>query len=276
MKHTALSAISLQKYLPRLVGLLPVVLVLSFSVREGSIVNKHVPLSSTAALGSIFLLLVLVVLWGVGNLLGRILMRVYAKLGGPPSVSALKFSIAAIALTIAGAATGYHFGTQVGQVVAERWQPRVILNSEGLVRQTLSPGGPELSEMRPTQRNWPHAFNWNSEQATLTIDADRAVSIRVPFLQQPISYKPEISYVSFIRVQPVVWHDNEYLAVLMTLRPTSQRSALAVFDVQGQLIYEELLQRCLHPEEQQFASSNVGGSQMLMVNHCHAFTLVAF
>lgn len=276
MKHTALSATSLQKYLPRLVGLLAVVLALSYWVSMDIVVNKHVPLSSTAAIGLIPLLLVLVVLWGVGNILGLILMRVYAKLGGPSSVSALKFSIAAITLTIAGLAVGYHFGTQAGLVTAERWQPQVILNSEGLVRQTLSHERAEVSEMQPTQRDWPHEFNWNSEQAVLTLDADRALSISAPFLQQPISYKPEISYVSFVRVQPVEWHNSEYLAVLMTLRPTSQRSVLAVFDAQGQLIYEELLQRCLHPEEQQFASSNAGGSQMLMVNHCHAFTLVAF
>lgn len=263
--------VPLQKYLPRICGLIPVLLMLTYSHTMDSVVNEYVPLSSTAALGYIALAVVSVVLWGAGYIVGLIMTRLYTKLGASEAVSALKLSIVTLVLATTGMAFSYHFGNEAGQVVGQRWQPRVILDTEGLVRREAANG----SAMTAEQGAWPDTFDWKEEQAQLALDSDRAVNISAPFLQQPIVFKPGISYVSFVTVQPVMWHNSEYLAVLIRLRPTSRRSVLAVFNPQGQLVYEELLERCWRGEQQDLVGVSRRGNNTLMVNQCDAFTLAA-
>lgn len=90
----------LLNYVPRYLGLFLATAVLLYYTAERHAIGSNIPLSSTSALGSFYLLVAMGVLWLIGYIIGHVVTRTALLLGAPKTVSTNKFVIVALSFKI--------------------------------------------------------------------------------------------------------------------------------------------------------------------------------
>lgn len=256
-------------YIPRYLGLFLATAILVYHTAESNAVGDNIPLSSTSSIGSVHLLVAMGVLWLIGFVIGHVVVRTAFLLGAPQTVATNKFVIVALVICIPSLIWMFYAGAQSGHATVAKWQPRVITDSLGLDKQSVA----DVGNIPAALSSQPNPFEWQNQQVEYSIERNTRLTLSTPGLAQPITYRAPISYITQVRAQPVNWRGDDYLAVLMELRATSQRSVLVVFDSQGAVVYEELLTRCSRPQVEDLARLSRSENSEIIVNQCDLFSL---
>lgn len=155
-------------------------------------------------------------------------------------------------------------------------RPRVIVETGRLTKTDRSPGGLDARVEAPLlfsiyQEKVVPSIDWNGRAVVVT-GSDEQVTIRDE-AQTPIASTDlhEFDYIGRIRAIPVCRYPNgeRDLAVMATLRATSARSMLIVYDPRGAVVYQEHLERTSHGAGwagTMYVGSQ-GGHDVLVVEH---------
>ena len=230
--------------------------------------------SSTAGIGY-FVVPMLGLLSGAAAFLVARGLRGIARRAGSRTVHVPPWLAAAglLATAVTVAALAFNAGAQVIATEAAR-RPRVIIDSTHFVRTAPSPGeGPRIDApllFSVYQDAVVSSIDWNGRAVSFS-GTDEHVTIRdkagVPVASTDLQ---AFDYIATIRAVPVCSSSGgANLAVLVTLRATSHRSMLILYDPNGAVVYQEHLERTRSADGSTGSMSmqHRGDHDILLVDH---------
>lgn len=258
--------------LPLLLGLLSFASVCAFYMTVTIMEMMIGRPSSTAVLGFIFAPILAVIAGGVGAVVGLVLWPILRALGVNYSLSRTASRYVLVGATVALAAVAVAGG--MVSVRSEREdRPRVIQDSDrihGLATlPTISGNGVEAPLTFESLRDETDdvTVDWNGGKVRVVGEGDNEVTIRDNGGQliastdlSAFDYTTQIHSATFCEDA----QGSRMLAVLVTLRATSGRSMLLIYDSQGRLTYQELLERRGYPETMRVTSTEEGKEILLV------------
>jgi len=237
--------------------------------------------SSTAAIGYLFVPVYSFIVGLVGLGVG-FLLRLFLRSRGdrnliPPSSFFLRLTV------VIAVVSGIGVWLSVDNVVAyEKANAAQIIRDSGYFAKAKLNRDNVPSVTKRSLSNWTFEqpnqspFVWNTKQYTVRVTNSTLMTIGIE--GQPNSIRHDFrgrTYLTEVDVLPVQWIQKqpEHLVVLVRLRATSFRSMLLIYDPDGSLIYEELLERCGPKERQYMGTVNNLDGLALVVNVCEPFML---
>jgi len=237
--------------------------------------------SSTAAIGYLFVpvysFIVGVIGLGVGFLLRLFLRKSGERNLMSPSSFFLRLAVVVVAVSGIGvwlaldSVVAYEKANAAQIIRDSGYFAKVKLNRDNVPSVTKR----SLSNWTFQQPNQP-PFVWNTKQYTVRVTDSTLMTIGIESQAHTIKHDFRgRTYLTEIEALPVKWSQKqpEYLAVLARLRATSFRSMLLIYDPNGSLLYEELLERCGPKEHQYMGTVNDLDGPALVVNVCEPFKL---
>ncbi|TDP39159.1 hypothetical protein DEU29_10354 [Idiomarina aquatica] len=223
--------------------------------------------SSTFALGYLFLPIYAAIQLGIGYLLGFIFRFLLRRFRFDLTFSHIKQLVIAFGITIIlSGFSGYSAYQQVVENVALK-TPRIISNAGRFERRNSIPVGAKkvaASSILTYDANT-SGITWHG--APIVADVKDNTLILKSGEKPRLSYDfSGYTYVSSINILTVQQSSQQWLALLVKLRPTSGISMLLVYDALGQLRYEELLSHC--QPKQSLTLYEAAGNNLLVANSC--------
>ena len=232
--------------------------------------------SSTHAIGYLFVPIYAVIAAVIGGVIGVVTKVALLKFIAERYVGLLKISVG----TIIGVALIAYFASSLAHqraVQAEEFnQPRVLSNRasfdvvksiEGKVDIEFYPGMIWSSMGRIN-----YALDWKGRNLSfdvrdytkMKVSSSKGTEFSYDF--SPFSYLTELRA---LRLENS--HGEDYLAILATLRATSRRSILLIYDDNLELVYEQLIERC--GAEQVWGKSTYHSENVIVVSLCKSYTI---
>jgi len=237
--------------------------------------------SSTAAIGYLFVPVYSFIVGLVGLGVGFLLKALLRKRGERDLIKPSSFIFRLMMVVIA--VIGLAAWSAIDNVVTyEKANAAQIIKNPGQFTRTQLTGGEVPSVTRRAINNWTFEqpnqppFIWNEKKTTVRVTNSTYMTVSADSHNRTINYDFRgRTYLTEIDVLPLQWKQKqpEYLAVLARLRATSHRSMLLVYDSNGGLLYEELLDRCGPKERQYMGIVNDLDGPALIVNVCEPFKL---
>ena len=238
--------------------------------------------SSTAAIGYLFVPVYSIIVGLVGLGVGYLLRLFLRNRGERNLVSLSSFFLRLTVVVVALSGIGVWLALDSVVAYEKANAAQIIRDSGYFAKAKLNrdnvPSGTKrsLSNWTFEQPNQP-PFVWNTRQFTVGVTDSTLMTIGIE--GQANSIKHDFrgrTYLTEVEVLPVQWIQKqpEHLVVLARLRATSFRSMLLIYDPNGSLIYEELLERCGPRERQYMGTLNDIDGIALVVNVCEPFKLL--
>lgn len=238
-------------------------------------------LSSTAAIGYLFVPVYSFAVGLVGLGVGFLLRALLRNRGERDMIKPSSFILRLIMVVVVVA--GLAVWSAIDSVITyEKANAAQIIKNPGQFTRTKLSSDEVPSIAKRAINNWTYEqsnqppFIWNDKKTTVRVTNNTYMTLSADSHSRVINYDFRgRTYLTEIDVLPVQWKQKqpEYLAVLARLRATSHRSMLLVYDSNGGLLYEELLDRCGPKERQYMGIVNDLGGPALIVNVCEPFKL---
>jgi len=231
--------------------------------------------SSTAGIGY-FVIPILGLLCGAAAFLIAKGLRWIARRAGSRSVQVPQWLVAAGLLATVATIVTLAFNARTEAITTEAARrPRVIVDSTRFVRSESSPSADPQIEAPLLFSIYQDAvvpsIDWNGRAVSFS-GSDERVTIRdkagVAIASTDLR---AFDYIATIRAVPVCSSSTggRHLAVLVTLRATSHRSMLILYDPNGAVVYQEHLERTRSADGSTGSMSMQyrGGHDVLSVDH---------
>jgi len=265
--------LSITKHLPILFFFLFFTAVCSYRYFVAEAILEIGSANSTIGIGVILTPLYALFYGGIGFLVGFVLKRILLKVEVDFRTSMLRFSLAFLTLlSLICLVTAVGAYSEIEEVEKHN-SPRVIEDSLALTKEpfdqailskTESHTAIEVLERR-NRKNL--EIEWNGNLIYADLKGGTALSLTNSESTSRTLDVSSFSYISRAEVMPL----DKHLVVLTTLRPTSKRTMLFILDKDLNLVYQELLNRCvrLNEEQMHFDKSN----NSLVIKACEPFKL---
>lgn len=264
-------------HLPVAAGLLTTVLVAAYLLAP---VMAEIQLgrpSSTVGIGLLVAPLA-GVLCGGSVLVVAMLFRWVARRAGIPSVTVPIWLVGSMLLVVIGAVVGLNINARA-QVAAQEFErrPRVIVESSRIVKmpgQTRGAGprveAPLLFSIYAADTAAP-SIEWNGRMISVAGRNEQVTVLDAAGARLASTDLHAFDYIGRINATPFCRHPDgsSDLAVLVTLRATSDRSMLILYGADGAVIHQEHLERTRSGDGRDGLMSVVQseGKELLVVEH---------
>lgn len=237
--------------------------------------------SSTAAIGYLFVPVYSFIIGVVGLGVGFLLRLFLRNRGERDLITPSSFLLRLVVVAVAVSGIGVWLALDSVIAYEKANAAQIIKDSGSFVKAKLSRDNvPSITKR--AFNNWSYEqpnqapFVWNAKKSTVRVTDSTYMTISIE--GQDNSIKHDFrgrTYLTEIDVLPVqrAQKQPEHLAVLVRLRATSFRSMLLVYDSNGSLLYEALLDRCGPKERQYMGTVNDLDGLALVVNVCEPFKL---
>ena len=266
---------SLAKRLPRVFAAVAGLSFLSY-LMSGLVMEMAIGRpSSTAVVGFIFFPIMSLIVAGIGYIVGLVARPFLSRRGERDRVDSSKLRRNSLLTIIVFAILGGIAGAMQMVLVERHNAPRLISNSGAFEVTPYSKEAASAAKTRSTQiwhftavetlqTTWlDRQFAAYVDGAVLELKADSTVLASYDFR----SY----SYITQVDTLPTrSSRGDDFLAVLVTLRASSYRSMLLIYDDDFNLVYEQLLERCGGTG---YMAATVDHEGVLVVDLCSPFVI---
>jgi hypothetical protein len=266
---------SLAKRLPRVFAAVAGLSFLSY-LMSGLVMEMAIGRpSSTAVVGFIFFPIMSLIVAGIGYIVGLVARPFLSRRGERDRVDSSKLRRNSLLTIIVFAILGGIAGAMQMVLVERHNAPRLISNSGAFAVTPYSKEAASAAKTRSTQiwhftavetlqTTWlDRQFAAYVDGAVLELKADSTVLASYDFRRY--------SYITQVDTLPIrSSRGDDFLAVLVTLRATSYRSMLLIYDDDFNLVYEQLLERCGGTG---YMAATVDHEGVLVVDLCSPFVI---
>lgn len=273
--------ISISNWIPLASAVVPACFVAAFML-AGLIGEEELGRpSSTAAIGYLFVPVYSFIVGAVGLSVGFLLRLFLRNRGERDLITPSSFLLRLVVVVVAVSGIGVWLALD-GVIAYEKANAAQIIRDSGYFVKAKLNRDDVPSITKRTLSNWTHEqpnqppFVWNTKKSTVRVTDSTYLTIDIEGQANSITHDfRNRTYLTEIDVLPVQWTQKqpEHLVVLARLRATSFRSMLLIYDSNGSLLYEELLERCGPRERQYMGTVNDLDGLALVVNVCEPFKL---